>query len=228
MPKFESPIGSKKISGQPMREFDVPDEGDDQQYEEMTPVMRRRGPSTHGPQPPVDIEAALAFQNRIQSESAQDVSDMERQIREARIAKRTGKERLNDGARRRIEMLVGITRHTRTATIEDNVYVLQTLRSKEMRDAITAAAEFDGTVQSPFEIRRQLVARSLVQVAGLPVEQFVGSNLLEDRLVLIDDMDDAMLNRLYDEYLIMIKEIRERYAIKTPEDAKGVVEDLKK
>jgi hypothetical protein len=97
-----------------------------------------------------------------------------------------------------------------------------------MREAIMAAAEFDGTVQSPFEIRRQLLARSLVQVAGLDVAQFVGSNELGARLELIDDLDEALLNRLYDEYLEMVRESREKYTIKSEQDAKEVVEDLKK
>ena len=41
-------------------------------------------------------------------------SELEQQFREAREAKRLGRERLNDGARRRIEMLIGMTRGTRT------------------------------------------------------------------------------------------------------------------
>jgi len=146
----------------------------------------------------------------------------------AREAKRTGKDRLNEGARRRIEMLIGMTRTTRTSEIDGNVFVFQTLQAKEMRDAITAAAAFDGSVQSPFEIRRQLLARSLTQVAGVDIDQFIGSTILADKLIFIEELDEALLNRLYDEYLKLIQEARNKFAVKTEADVKEVVEDLKK
>jgi len=232
MPNFDSPLGSKKFAGQPMREFDVPDEtGHEYQTEEhagMNPVMRRRGPALHGPQPPVDINEAVAFQQRVQASSQDDSIEIERQIREAREMRRSGKTRLNDGAKRRIEMLVGMTRSTREVMLGENAFVLQTLRSKEMREAIMIASEYDGTVQSPFEIRRQLLGRSLIQIAGVDVAQFVGTDSLEAKLQLIDDLDEALLNRLYDEYLELVKESRAKYAVKSSEEAQEVVEDLKK
>lgn len=226
MPNYKSPLGDKSFAGQPMREFDVPDEtGYDQsvEQEQMPPAMRQR------PRSLAEAHAAAqAFQNRIDSESPEESMEIERQIREAKEARRTGKERLNDGAKRRIEMLVGMTRSTREFDLDGNVYVLQTLRSKEMREAIMAAAEFDGTVQFPFEIRRQFLARSMVQVAGVEASQFVGSNSLEAKLQLIDDLDEALLNRLYDEYGLLIKESVDKFALKTEEDVKGISEDLKK
>lgn len=229
MPNFDSPIGKKRFEGQQLKEFDVPDEtGIEYPTEEQqVPVMRMRGPAPHGPQPPIDINSAMAFQQR-QGPSAEEMADFERQVREAREAKRTGKVRLNDAAKRRVEMLLGMTRTTRQADVGGNKYAFQTLRSEEMRQAIMAASEFDGTVQSPFEIRRQLLARSITHVAGLDIAQFVGSNDLAARLQLIDELDEALLNRLYDEYLEMVKESREKYAIRTDAEVKELVEDLKK
>jgi hypothetical protein len=213
MPEFKSSLSSKSFQGQQLREFDVPNEND-RSYNA-----------------PPNMAAIKDFQNKMYGEEQyeQDPNEVERQIKEAREAKRTGKERLNDGARRRIEMLIGMTRTTREVELlEGNVFVLQTLRSKEMREAIMVAAEYDGTVQSPFEIRRQLLARSLVQVAGVEVAQFVGSNTLEARLTLVDDLDESLLNRLFDEYQKMVDEARDKFSIKTSLDAQEVVEDLKK
>jgi len=227
MPKYNSPLGNKQFDGQSLPEYDVPDETEQHGY----PAMRQRGPAMHGSQPQVDVNAAIAYQNRLRELDAPAIDDsieIEREIREAKEAKRTGRERLNDGARRRVEMLVGMTRSIREANLEGNVFVLQTLRSKEMREAIMAAAEFDGTVQSPFEIRRQLLARSLSSVAGVEVAQFVGSNSLDAKLQLIDDLDEALLNRLYSEYLLLVKESRDKFSVKTVEEAAQVAEDLKK
>jgi len=227
MPKYNSPLGNKQFDGQSLPEYDVPDETE--QYDQ--PVMRSHGPSMHGSQPQVDIATAIAYQNRLQEaqEPAFDNSlEIEREIRQAKEAKRTGRERLNDGARRRVEMLVGMTLSTREVNLEGNVFVLLALRSKEMRAAIMAAAEFDGTVQSPFEIRRQLLARSLSTVAGVEVAQFVGSNTLDAKLQLIDDLPEALLNRLYSEYLILVQEAREKFSVKSPAEAEEVIADLKK
>ena len=149
-------------------------------------------------------------------------------MRHARELKRSGKERLNDGAKRRVEMLVGMTQATREFTIGDNVFILQTLQSKSMREALMAASVYDGTIESPFEIRKQLLARSLNQIAGVPAEQFVGSNSIDAKLNFIDEQVEAVLNRLYGEYLILVKESDELYSIKTAEDAKEVVDAVKK
>ena len=109
-----------------------------------------------------------------------------------------------------------------------NIFILQTLRSKEMREAIMAAAEFDNTVQSPFEIRRQLLARSLVQVAGVEVVQFCGADTLDSRLNMVDNLDEQLANRLFDEYTLLVKEAQSKFAIKDEVTAQEVVEDLKK
>lgn len=224
MPKYDSPLGSKNFSGSPLREFDVPD-GDDVPAPSMNNPRGRLG--GYAPQMP-NLESAMSFQERVAYDDEAQMADVERQMRAEREAKRSGKTRLNEGAKRRIEMLIGMSRTTHEAEVGGNQYAFQTLGSKEMRQAIMAASAFDGSVQSPFEIRRQLLAYSLTKVAGLDTAQFVGSNDIEARLELIDSLDDALLNRLYDEYILMVKESREKYSIKTEEDAKEVAEDLKK
>ena len=228
MTTFDSSIGKKKIAGPQMRQLDIPDDsGYSEEYEE-SPVKRR--PQQN--QVPFDMNAIRDFQNKMQfgnPDGTEDLNDIERDFKQAREAKKnTGKERLNEGAKRRIEMLIKMTSDSREVDISGNIFILQTLRSKEMREAIMAASEFDGTVQSPFEIRRQLLARSLSQIAGVDASQFVGSNDLESKLAFVDELGESLLNRLYDEYLILVKESREKYSVKNDADVKEVLEDLKK
>lgn len=220
MSNFESPLGNKKFGNTNMREFNIPDESvlPEMARESVNPVFRR--------QMAVDQSSINDFQNRINSETS--MADAEKEFREAREAKKTGKERLSEGARRRIEMLIGMTRSSREFSFAENTFILQTLKAKEMREAIMAAAEFAGTVQEPFEIRRQFLARSLTQVAGVEIEQFIGSSSLESRLAFIDEVDDVLLNRLYDEYLLLLREAKEKYSITTTEAAKEIIDDLKK
>jgi hypothetical protein len=224
MAGYDSPIGKKQFTGQPLRETVIPD---------ATGYSRSVGRPPPDQQP-MDEAALRDFAARMNGvppqmpPMSQEQAALEQEFRQAREAKRTGQERLSDGARRRIEMLVGMTRGHRTVQIENNAYVLQTLRDKELSDAILQASAFDGTVRSPFEIRKQLLSRSLVQIAGMELDQFIGSNELEAKLEFIGEMDHYLLGRLYDEYLEMVKEARERYAIKNETDAQEVVEDLKK
>lgn len=212
MPNFESPIGNKKIQSQPLRELDVPDESG------YTKPIQNFGP-------PIDQESLNDFQTRMGAGS--QAEEVESEFKMARDAKR-GKERLSDGARARIEKLIGMVRGTHSVVIEDVEYSFQTLKTKEMRNAMLSASEFNNTVQFPYELRKQILARSLIKVAGAEIEQFLNSNALEAKLLFLDELDEELSNRLYQEYLQMAQNIKNRYAIVTTEDAKEVVENLKK
>lgn len=215
MPSFDSPLGTKRFGGIGLKEYDVPDES---------------GHSGHGMP---DMDAIRDFQNRLQGDFEPDpytdeLAQAEKEIKAAREARKVGKERLSDGAKRRIEMLLGMSRLTRSCELDGNVYVFQTLRSKDMSDAYMVVTKFDGTVQFPYELRRQMVSRSLIQIAGVDIEQFLGSNTLESKLAFVDELPEALLHRLYNEFQLLVKESNEKYSIKTEEDAKEIVEDLKK
>jgi hypothetical protein len=226
MPKFDSPIGSKQFQGPPMRDFSVPDESGHEQH----PPMPSR-PMRHVQERPAFDERAMRdFQSQMQQpmEPMRGLSNIEQEILAAKKAKREGKERLTEGARRRIEMLLGMTRLTREVDIGGQLYKLQSLTSEELRDALVATAEFDGTVQFIFETRKQLLARSLTVVSGVEIDQFLNSRDLEDKLYFIELNDHALLSRLYNEYLELVKEAQERYSPKTEAQVKELVEDLKK
>jgi len=231
MPNFKSPLGDRQFAGQPLREFDVPDETEQfeqSQYSERAPVMRQRGQASHSNHQIPDINAAIAFQNRMNEESPEDTMEIERQIKEAKEARRLGKDKLSPGARRRVEILIGMTRDTKTIDINGTNYVLQTLKSKELRECIKLATDFDGDVQFPFELRKQMLARSLAAIADVDIDQFIGSNTLESRFQLIDELPEPLLNRLYSEYNILASESQEKYGIKSDKEAQEVAEDLKK
>lgn len=222
MGKFDSPLGTKSFAGGGMREFEVPDESQ--------PTMPRRHNQQH--EMP-DFDAIQQFQSRLDEEMGEDariqeLAEKERAFRDARAAKKNNKERLNDGAKRRIEMLVGMSRLSRSVNLDGNEFVLQTLRAKEMREVFTATAKFDGTVESPYEMRKQLVARSLSNIAGYDIEQFLGSDTIETRLSFIDELPEALLDRIFNEYQLLVKESVNKYSIKDEADAKEVLEDLKK
>lgn len=211
MPKIESPLGSKSFNQKGMREFNVPDESG---YDES---MSYR----------VDTDSIKSFQNRLDNfDEEENVSEIESQVYKARDIKR-GKEKIADGAKRRIEMLIGMTLSTKEVAIEQNTFVLKTLKAKEMREALFISSQFDG-LQMPFEIRKQVLARALTHIAGVEFEQFISSNSLEDKLKFIDELDDSFIGRLYKEYTDLSDENQKKYGIKSQTDVKEVFEDIKK
>ncbi len=238
MPKIDSPLGSKTISGTSLREFNVPDaSGTGEAYTahnyHFNAVPEPPGPQgSNGPGPHpqgafnhFNLDNIQAFQNRVNAE--QDTAQIEREVQAAKAARARGGEKMPEGARRRIEMLIGMTRHQRSTKIGEVEYTFQSLNSKEMREAYLAASDFDGTLQFPFELRRQLLARSIVHIANLSITDFLSSSSLEARLSFIDELDDRLSLRLYDEYLLLANEVKEQYALK-PENVEEVKNDLGK
>jgi hypothetical protein len=227
MPKFDSPIGSKQFHGQPMRDLSVPD---DSGYDQPAPMPPRPGRPHQHSHPDFDEQAMREFQSQMQTpvQVPREMTEAEMRILEAKKAKREGRERLSDGAKRRIEILIGMTRLTRDVDVDGKLYRLQTLKSKELREALVATAEFDGTVQLVFETRKQLLARSLVVVAGVEIEQFLSNDELQSKLDFIEEMDHALLLRLYNEYISLSNEAQEKYALKTVDELKEVADELKK
>lgn len=207
MPGFDSPIGSKSFQGAPMREFEVPD--------------------ATGYSNVPNIEEIQQFQARMESHPHSHQHQQTPQISQYERREQNSN-RLGEGAKKRIEMLLGMSQTFREVKIDSNIFVLRSLKSKEMRDALIAAFQFDGTIQGPYEIRKQLLGRSLTHVAGVEIDQFLGSSSLENRFLFIEELDESLSSRLYEEYLLLSKDAKEKYAIKTEQEAKEVAEDIKK
>ena len=216
MPEFNSPLGKKPFAPSNLKNIEIPDESN-AAHTEVRNYQFSSGSMDD-------------FQERLQSAPSNIKNDIEieREIMAAKEERRTGRQRLSPAATHRIEMLMGMTRSTKEVEINGATYVLQSLKSKELREALTAVSPFDGTIELPFETRKQLLARSLTHIAGVEFNQFLGSDQLKDKLDFIEEVDHALLTRLYDEYGILAKESQSKYAIKTDEDVKEVAEDLKK
>lgn len=235
MPSFDSPIGKKTYQNPNFRQVDVPDESEntlDVDQAINSGRLKQLNPEE------IAAFAARANFNSSTNEIPEEINEgfqdahMLRDFKDKRAARealKRGQDTLSEGARRRVELLIGMTREQRIVKVNEITFVLQTLKSKEMREALMAASEFDRTVQSPFEIRRQLLARSLVAIDNTDIKLFVGSNKLQAVLDFLEEMDHELLIRLYDEYLILVSDTKKIYAVpKTESEAKEAVEDLKK
>jgi hypothetical protein len=242
MARFESPIGNRKISGNKLREFDVPDGEDD-----SMPQFNVDQAIASGQLKQMNIEEIKQFQNRLDGVSFEEEEAYRPQgqqqarvprgqqelkeidyARQERDDRKRGIERLSQGAKKRIDILIGLTRTIKDIDIDGTIYTLQTLKSQERRAALIACSKYDHTVEFPFEVRAQFLTRSLTKIGGLDVEQFLADNSFEITLEFIEELDEHLLARLWIEYNILEKEATNKYAIKTMEDAQEVVADLKK
>ncbi len=236
MAGIKSELTNKEISGTPrMREFEVSDESGytpPQSYqatseptlEEINNLLRSRN------FPPLDQKTASAFNERQKTQRAlsdDELINLEKQVNEARRNKISGKEKLSLPAKSRIEALLG-ARQTKDVSVDDQSYTLQTLKGKEQRQVILAATQFDATIEFPFELRKQVLGRALKSVNGIDLGLFLGNESLEAKLEFIEELDDIISNRLYDEYLGLVSETKQKYNIKNSAEVEEVSNDLKK
>lgn len=249
MPSYKSDLTNKNFSGPQMRSLEVPDAS-----EPMYDYSQDQGPAPDSSEldlaainarlasrglPPLDGvgERAVAARNAQvrapqpqyqQPDQTETLRAFENEVSMARKAKATGRERLGEAAKRRIEMLCGLFNDTKTVDLNGQVFELRTLRGQEIKESLIAASVHDGTVALPFETRKQFLARSLTVIANTDVEMFLGDNSVEARTEFVDRLPEPILIRLFSEYQALDNETRTKYAMRTIADAQEVAADLKK
>lgn len=241
MAKITSPLTTKTIpsSGQ-WKEYSIPDESESQSIDftelDMLRIKRGLPPLTEelkqemmrSQMPQSKPKQTFTSTTTEDDMTIEKLAELEKRIQSAKQERATGKERLSQAAKLRIEALCGMSHSTQEVKLDNNVFMLKALKGKDQREAIVVASEFDGTAHAAFEIRRQLLARSIVAINGTDLDLYLGTNSLETRLEFVEELPEPMLIKLYSEYLNMVQETQNRYFLKTEEEAKEVAEDLKK
>lgn len=247
-----SDLTNKRFSGgQGMRTFRVPDETQPQEpaYSEGTPIspqdfqnidpqelnamnshLAAKGfPPIGSSYPPQQPQNSPQSPKYAPYANIENVRSFEEQVSEARRLKSSpGKERLSENAKRRIEMLCGLYKATREVVVGSEVFVLQTLKSNDIREAMLAAAEYAGTLALPFETRKQFLARSIVQISGTDIEMFLGDPSLEARLEFCESLPEVLIERLFKEYDELDRETKVKFGVQTAAQVQEVAADLKK
>lgn len=136
--------------------------------------------------------------------------------------------KLGDYAKKRIEILANIGRLTKDVEIEGIRFSLRTLKAKETREATMSIFKCVNDADAAYEIRRQTLARAIYQIDGQDIESTLGGNDFDLKLNLIDEMEDTIINKLYNEFNNLKQEVRTKFGLETEEQVKGVVEDIKK
>lgn len=214
MSGFKSDQFSKQTRPQtqqaPLREFNVMP--DDQQY----PVPQYANPTQQEPSsfvpPPMPVSPEL-----------------EQELKQARQMKTTSTAPISPGAKTRIELLASIGRLTRDVKIDNYTFTLRTLKTQEANQSIRAVLAISNTdFDMGLENKKHKLARSIYMIDGSPIEQVLSSDTIESKLSFIDQLEDVVVSRLWDEFSLLNKEAQEKCGIKTAKEAEEVSEDLKK
>lgn len=136
--------------------------------------------------------------------------------------------RIGDHARKRIELLANIGRLSKDVDIEGIVFSIRTLKTKETREATMSIFECKNDADAAFEIRRQTLARAINQIDGQDLELALGGSDFGLKLDLIDGMEDVVVGKLYNAFNDLRQEARTKYGLDSEQQAKEVVDDLKK
>jgi cell fate (sporulation/competence/biofilm development) regulator YlbF (YheA/YmcA/DUF963 family) len=137
-------------------------------------------------------------------------------------------DKVGDYAKKRIEILADIGRLTKTIEIDGVTFTLRTLKSKEARTVTMSIFGCLNDVDASFEIRRQTLARAIYEIDGQPTANALGGDDFALRLALIDDMEDATIIKLYNEFNELRNEVQTKYRLNTEQEVKEVLEDIKK
>jgi hypothetical protein len=209
MSEFNSPNFKKTVQqapGQrPMREFNVlPPEMENQpkQYNFSSQDQEANDEPTHE-----EIEAAFQEARKHKQESVNKVSSFGKQ---------------------RMELLAGIGRLTKDVQIDSTVFSIRTLKAFENREVIRIAYSEANALETLFEGRRQRLARSICKIDGSDIDTVLSSSKLEDKLNLVDNLEEKVIQKLSEEFDNLNKEANDKYGISTEKDVKEVTEDIKK
>lgn len=238
MAKIESEIGSVSVKGK-MKNYEVSDESDSYEEDEFeenpfeayeSHYMKHREGQKKATFDPNKEYVEVTNKRRIVPPvrnhfvaNDEETLSVEEQVAKLKQQKKTYQNtKLSDFSRKRLDILIGMSKLSREFDIDGTTFELQSLSSGELRQV------YIETVLYYHILRRQILAKSLVKIAGLDVHDFINDYEYKSKLLLIDSLGESFVSRLFNEYNILSEEVNTKYAIKTEEQMKEVLEDLKK
>jgi hypothetical protein len=161
--------------------------------------------------------------------SAQVPKDVEQRYTQAREERAASMNKIGSENKTRIEILANIGRLTKDVMIGGTTFTLRTLKAKETREAALASYSISKTeLDLSFNARQQQIARSIVKIDGHDFGLTIGSDDFDKKLEFIEELEENVVNKLFNEFMSLKKEAEDKYGISTVAEAKEVGEDLKK
>jgi hypothetical protein len=131
-------------------------------------------------------------------------------------------------AKNKIDFLIGIFSRTKEVVIGPVTFVLRTLESVENREAQEKALATGNQISLSYEYKYQALARALVSIDGVPINSFLNSNSINDRVKLLGKLGDFVSNKLLTEFEKLNQETTALFSLDSPKLGEEIAEDLKK
>jgi len=232
MTEIESELGKTTLGGQQRQVLNVEDHSDiPQKPVRMSPQQAYQqvsgGAPDFMPAPQQSQQEFYAQQSMPPQRSFETTKHELSKIEQMRSAR--GKRELSPEAKRRVEFLTGIGRLMDEFEVEGVKFTIQTLKTREMKEVakVVSSNEID-PAEFAYELRSNMLARSVVKINDHLVEEILGDDSFEAKLALIEELDESVTIHIYDKYQAMADKSREKYGINTDKDVSEVSEAIKK
>jgi hypothetical protein len=137
-------------------------------------------------------------------------------------------DRMEPGAKRRLEILLGLGKGTKDVIIDNITFSIRTLKNIEWKEAIKAVAMAELAVEQAYEMRAQILSRSIFAIDDQPVEMVIGSQKFSDKIDFVQNLDEAVVSYLYEVYNKLVTDNRAKFNLNTTEGVQEAVEEIKK
>lgn len=182
-----------------------------------TGVGRRRFAQTASPK-------VLSVPNEISSSSFDDEEPIDYQaLKSQRQQTKEFQKQIDPEDKSRIETLLGLKRKTKDVLVEGLTYRLQTLKNREIKEILKMVSTTGATSQATIlhEVKDHTLAFAITHIDGQKINDVLNSDALEDRLDLIGELDDLVVDKLWNELTILRR-------LSEPENSEQAVESIKK
>lgn len=176
-------------------------------------------------------KALLTISDESQHLTADEIEASQIEYQELQAQRKdviSSSKRITPSSKERMEILLNLGRFTKEVEVDGITFSLRSLNSKEVQVITRMGETIANRIDAYFSSRNNVLSRSIYAIGGASLEDVLGTSDSTTVLKWLDDMDDTILEYLHNEYLEMVKKNRKRFEVKTDEQVKEVVEELKK
>ena len=168
------------------------------------------------------------FESRFTREELEELAANRAQLKNSRKEAQVQRNRIPEGVKKRLEILTGIGRLSEDINVDGITFSIRSLKPKENKEIVEAAAKEDLAVSQAYEIRTQTMARSIYKIDGQDVDAVIESDKIEDKIKFVQEvLEESLLNFLYNKYQALLAQNNKKFGDMGKTEAE-VLENVKK
>lgn len=139
-------------------------------------------------------------------------SDSQEDLRQKVNKERNAEVPVNKEAKSRFDILLGIARGTKDVVVDNITFSLRTLKSYESIDALSAAIAAKNAFEEMGSVRSRTLAYAIYKIDGVDSDRVFQTTSIDAKAEIIDNMSDAVVNYLFNEYNSLKNNIVESFS----------------